>query len=74
MLLVSATAAAIVGCPAWDLRAVLWRTHPFFIGCFATQLDSDWWTAMQEHDPLGRMDFPLIRSLARMSGMFIGPD
>ncbi|CAN5454638.1 MULTISPECIES: hypothetical protein [Rhodococcus] len=26
---------------------------------------------MQEHDPLGRMDFPLIRSLARMSGMFI---
>ncbi|MER2087586.1 hypothetical protein [Rhodococcus sp. (in: high G+C Gram-positive bacteria)] len=26
---------------------------------------------MQEHDPLGRMDFPLIRLLARMSGMFI---
>src|ERR1700704_4716631 len=30
MFLVSATVAAIVGCPAWGLRAVLWRTHPLF--------------------------------------------
>ncbi|MDI9915417.1 hypothetical protein [Rhodococcus sp. IEGM 1379] len=26
---------------------------------------------MQEHDPLGQMNFPLIRSLSRMSGMFL---